>query len=537
MLGVTARVARFVKAKVPAALNSFPNVNLNTLTVAELDAAELFWLKAAQHDAFASQLKQLRSGGAVNPTDSLASLCPQLDAKGLMRVGGRLEKSDLPFETKHPVILPRKHAVTTLVVRNAHEDGNHVRGVNAVCADVRQKYWVVRGREAVKECDSECPMCKLKRRKLATQKMAPLPTARVCIVQRCFGSCGIDFAGPFVTKITRRVTAKRYLCLFTCCSTRAVHLEMTYSMDTAAFLNAFTRMVARRGKPEYVVSDNGTNLTAGEKELRALVEKLDQDEICEQAARQGIDWTFNPPHGPHFGGVFESLIKSSKRAMYATLSQGGITDEELLTAIVEVEGLLNSRPLTYSSSDPKDEEPLTPNHFLYGRVGDRLAPAIVDTTAFGLRNRWRLVQDIVNTAWKRLMKEYLTAQQPRKKWTSQQVNLKSGDIVLMPHPSNERGKWPLARVVEAYESADGMVRSVKVRSKNQFYIRPVTKLAPLERVPITEKLVGETPKSSHGGECSADSVIDRSPVSSASGRRLPARKVKTAAATRHLAAV
>ena len=124
--------------------------------------------------------------------------------------------------------------------------------------------------------------------------MAPLPEARLGTSLRCFGHCGVDFAGPFVVKLTRKVTAKRYLCLFTCASSRAVHLEIAYSMDTASFLNAFSRMVARRGKPEVMISDNGTNFTSAERELRVLVSTLDQTRIKEQAAHEGMQRRFNP---------------------------------------------------------------------------------------------------------------------------------------------------------------------------------------------------------------------------------------------------
>ena len=180
----------------------------------------------------------------------------------------------------------------------------------------------------------------------------------------CFANCGVDFAGPFVVKLTRKVTAKRCLCLFSCASTRAVHIEVAYSLHTASFLNAFSRMVARRGKPEVMISDNGTNFTSAERELRQLVSTLDQTRIKEQAANDGVQWRFNPP-----GGSFEVLIKSAKKALRAILGESRTSDEELLTAVVEVEAILNSRPLTYCSSDPDDEHVLSPNHFLFGQMG------------------------------------------------------------------------------------------------------------------------------------------------------------------------
>jgi hypothetical protein len=110
--------------------------------------------------------------------------------------------------------------------------------------------------------------------------MAPLPEARLKLPFRAFERVGVDYGGPFLTKQGRRkAKAKRYLCLFTCLNTRAVHFEMAYSLDTDSFINAFIRMTARRGTPTYVVSDNGTNFVGAERELRELLEKFDQDKI------------------------------------------------------------------------------------------------------------------------------------------------------------------------------------------------------------------------------------------------------------------
>jgi hypothetical protein len=159
----------------------------------------------------------------------------------------------------HPVLLPRRHHVTELVVHHFHCQGRHVRGVNGLLSDIRSKYWIVRGREMVKEVQRSCIICKRLRKKPLEQIMAPLPSFRSTTPLRAFLRSGVDFGGLFVTKITRKVTAKRYLCLFTCLTKRAVHLEMAYSLDTSGFLLALLRMVARRGKPEEMVSDNWTN--------------------------------------------------------------------------------------------------------------------------------------------------------------------------------------------------------------------------------------------------------------------------------------
>ena len=137
--------------------------------------------------------------------------------------------------------------------------------------------------------------------------MAPLPRPRVISSMKAFCRVGVDYGGPYLTKQGRgKSTANRYLCLFTCLVTRAVHLEMAYALDTDSFMNAFAQMVSRRGTPSYVLSDNGTNFVSGERELREFVEQLDAEKIVRDSSRfSHIEWHFNPPASPHFGGVVE----------------------------------------------------------------------------------------------------------------------------------------------------------------------------------------------------------------------------------------
>ena len=270
------------------------------------------------------------------------------------------------------------------------------------------------------------------------------------MTMRAFAKCCVDYAGPFTTKITRRVSAKRYVCLFTCSATRAVHLEMSYSLSTTDFLNAFSRMVATRGKPEEVTSDNETNFVGAERELRELVQAMDLEQIADNAASNGIRWNWNPPLGSHFGGVFESLVKVAKKTLKAIVGNAGLTDDELQTAIKEVETLLNSRPLTYEGTDPRDEPVLTPNHFLIGQLGGQLAPQLTDDLTFNPRNRWRLIQNLVKVFWRRWREEFLATLNTRKKWTEAKDNLKVGDVVLVVDQNAPRGKWHLGRVEEVF---------------------------------------------------------------------------------------
>ena len=193
---------------------------------------------------------------------------------------------------------------------------------------------------------------------------------------------------------------------------------MSYALDTDSFINAFTRMTSRKGTPTYVISDNGTNFVGAERELRELVEALDADRIAQETSKyRPIDWKFNPPCAPHFGGVFEALIKSAKKAIKVILGDADVSDEELHTAICGAERLLNSRPITYVSSDPNDLSPLTPSHFLVGEIGGPFAPEALDCEqTYNPRKRWHRVQQLLGQIWKRWRKEFLPSLNVRKKW-------------------------------------------------------------------------------------------------------------------------
>ena len=261
----------------------------------EISKAETFWIKQAQ--AFPGEENE----------GSLTRLNPKNDGDGLLRMDGRLRFADeLPYSTRHPILLPKDHPVTRLIVVDAHKRLGHGAGVEQVLTELRSCFCIVKGRRLVRSVTEACAECQRRFTKKMGNQM------RLQSSLKAFEQVGIDYGGPFLTKQGRgRTRAKRYLCLFTCPTTRAVHLEMSYSLDTDSFINAFTRMTSRRGTPTYVSSDNGTNFVGAERELRELVEALDTDRIMQETSKyHPIDWKFNPPSAPHFGGVFEALILS-----------------------------------------------------------------------------------------------------------------------------------------------------------------------------------------------------------------------------------
>ncbi|XP_045031860.1 uncharacterized protein LOC116918548 [Daphnia magna] len=342
----------------------------------ELKSARLLLIRVSQRDSFPDDLSSLRKAKSVRPESRLLKLAVYLDDAGIIRVGGRLENAPISAEARHPAVLEPKHPLTRLFIRWAHISVAHGRA-DRTLAEVRARYWVLKGREATKSVITTCIYCSRMRAKPFQPMMAPLPAERVQPFSPPFTRIEVDYLGPFPISIGRR-TENRWIALFTCLSTRAIHLEITPSMDVDSFLIAFTRFVSRRGAPTDVFSDNGTNLTAGERELREAVTRLNDVKIAGQLARKEIRWHFSPPAVPHFGGVWERLVRSCKEALRAILGQQTVKEETFATVVIEVEGLLNNRPLTDLGADPQEFEPLTPNHFLLGRPNPHLPADVID---------------------------------------------------------------------------------------------------------------------------------------------------------------
>ena len=241
----------------------------------------------------------------------------------------------------------------------------------------------------------------------------------------------------------------------------------------------FLSFANRRGYPLQMTSDNGTNFVGANRELRELIEKIDKQKIEKSTVSHDLKWNFNPPAAPHHGGVFEIMIKAAKRAVYAILGNADVTDEELMSAFIGAEALLNSRPLTYQSASPNDITPLTPSHFLCGELGRRAAPVPTNEDRHP-RTRWRRVQELLRHFWRRWLQEWLPSLSTRKKWTSSNREFTVGDVVIVMNKDTARGNWPLGRIVEVHPGIDGHVRVVKVKVGEAILLRPITALCPLE---------------------------------------------------------
>ena len=226
-------------------------------------------------------------------------------------------------------------------------------------------------------------------------------------------------------------------------SIRAVHIEVVHSLDTDSFLNALRRFIARRGQPVQMRSDNGGNFVKGEKELREAIAKWNQKKIHSFLLNENIKWVFNPPAGSHHGGAWERCIRTTRKVMKALLKEQPLDDEGLLTLLAEVESIINGRPITKVSDDPKDCEALTPNHLLLLRAGPNLPPGLFVKEDNYSRRRWRQVQYLADVFWRRWLREYLPALQERQKWGATKRNFAVDDVVLVVDDAVPWSSWPL----------------------------------------------------------------------------------------------
>lgn len=451
------------------------SMGAHKLTLDDLTNAETAIVCFCQSQGFPDEISMLKNHQNVNikKQSSIFKLDPILDQE-VLRVGGRLSKVAMPEEAKHPVILPKNHHVSRLILEHIHRRVGH-SGRNHMLSALRQRYWLPCANSLSRKVISDCVTCKHLRAKVGEQKMADLPKDRITPDMPPFTQVGVDYFGPITVK-RGRSTVKRYGVIFTCLASRAVHLEVAHSLDTDSCINAFRRFICRRGQVSELRSDNGTNFIATEKELKEALKTWNQDKIEQALQQKGVKWTFNPPAAPHHGGVWERLIRLLKRVLLAVTKHQTLDDESLHTVMCEVETILNSRPLTTVSDDPNDLEALTPNHLLLLKVQPILPPGIFKQDDVYARRRWRQVQYISDLFWTRWVKEYLPLMQERHKWNRIRRNFMQGDIVLVADASAPRGSWMMARILETKPDTRGLVRSVTLQTRTNVLERPISKI-------------------------------------------------------------
>ncbi len=339
----------------------------------------------------------------------MTALSPFLDEEGLVRGRGRLSAAAaLPRDVREPLLLPKSHPLTLLLLRHAHEvEQKHAGGTAAALNTFLSRFWTPRPRAQMYKLVRDCVHCRRRLARPQRPPQAPLPQLRLPAEDGpvAFATTAFDCAGPYRVKRARSYE-QHYMLLATCCHTRAVRLEALSDLSVDAFLMAFTRLSARGVNPTTVLTDNGTNFVAANRLLTELGGAMQRGNI--EARKPAIRWLFNPPLASHYGGVFERLIGAAKAALYHALpSHFSLSLEQLQTAFAEVEGLLNTRPLAYVGTDGSEISVLTPNHFLAGSASIPIISAPWPRLAGGLVKRWEATQRALEVFRQRFAVEVL----------------------------------------------------------------------------------------------------------------------------------
>ncbi len=489
LLRVTAYLLRLSRGRL-AIEHQSQEVDPKLVQPSELVMARNFWVGQMQKECFQSTLNALKKKKSLDKRNKLKGLLPFVDDEGLLRVGGRLQHSDLPEEARHPLIIPRKHKLTELLIRNVHEEAYHA-GPDWTLYHVRQMYWLLLGRKTVLSALKSCILCKRWRASLAQQAMAPLPAVRTREALP-FEKIGLDFAGPcYVIRDQNKQDdqeTKNWIALFVCMVTRAVHVEVVSDVTAEAFLRAFRRFCARRGIPVELWSDNARTFEKANKELMELWTMQEMNKVFKMVSDQGCSWRFNTPSAPWQGGVFERLVKLIKDPLKKIISTTVVTHDELVTWVTEIEGIVNGRPLSSVTENCEDTLPISPNMLLWGhelrhfpnKVAKRTRPEPQRSTP---EMRWRKRLALRASFAQAFRKDYLMELQNTSKWLEEHENIQVGEVVLIDNLEKDKSTWPLARVVEVIQGRDGLVRNVVLKTAKGIIRRPVQRLAPLEVAP------------------------------------------------------
>ena len=463
------------------------------VTSTELEEAMAIFVIYAQrtHEDTRQAYNCCVSGEQVK-SPKLTGLHPMIDGRGVMIARGRFpetaEKIDLAI---HPIILPNhKSELTRKLVGHVHQRMGHV-GAEQTLYVLRQKYWIMGGRRTVKSVLNSCLPCRIFKAKPMSQTMAELPVERLSLADP-FTFIACDYLGPlYYTDRDKGGRHKAYICLFSCLSTRAVHLELTKTLTTEGFLVAFNRMVARRGWPQKVYSDNARTFTRADKAICNALADMDWGKVTGQQPSSGVntvEWTFTAPRAAWWGGVYERMVGLVKERLKRSLGKAHLDYAGLDNVMVNAEAIVNSRPLGVLKDEFDEPTPICPGHFLMGRP-----PAMAPERAY--QEEAMKQEDVLYMAkrkrsqtkrfWIDFQRDYLAELQIRQKW-KEVVDLDAlkGAVVIVRNDQAPKLEWSKAIVTEVTPGRDGHVRSCEVRLPNKKLIRrAVQSLALIQQGP------------------------------------------------------
>ena len=450
-------------------------------------------VRAVQHDSFAPEISFCRGNPKVIPSgmkvvsSKVQQLKLFLDERGLLRVNTRLGNALIPESAKEPMLLPKHHHFTSMVIWRIHTRLKHA-GVDRTLAEMRQMYWVPQGRQAIRSILRQCGKCRMmSAAPYPILAPPPLPDFRVQRVE-CFHSTGVDFAGPLVIGTLSNVKRKRkqkkgttkavekdldrkvWLVIFTCAVSRNVHSEVLDGMTVADFMHGLRRFVARYGPPALFYSDNAPTFECVAKELPQV---LAHPRLTKYLNTRKITWKFYVQKAPWMGGFIERVVGLFKSAIKRVLGRARLDYQEFVTLICELNGMLNSRPISYVYDTVGEEEPITPSKLWCGK-NITMFPPFYEARFEGYDpeicvKRMRYLDKVLTHCWNRLSSDYIVNLSERhlsRNLPNEGRQPKVGELVLVKNDKLQRGQWKIGRVDKVTPGPDGVIRRVELKLPN-----------------------------------------------------------------------
>lgn len=428
-------------------------------------------IKKCQNDAFEKEILILKSKRKLPKNNLLYKLSPFLDENEILRATSRISFNEKNVQIYgqnriFPILMPNNHKLTHLIILKQHENNFHMLE-NTVITKLLKKYYIPNIKSTVRKViKNNCMMCKRLNFRPEIPMMGNLPSYRLAYHVTPFTYSIIDLAGPIFVKNYRNRDVKRYIFVYGCLTTRAVHLELLEDLSANSTLLALQCTINLRGAPKRIVTDNGTNFI-GAKNILDIAQTEWNSQLLEKGMIvEPIEWDFAPAKAPHQQGAVErmvGLVKTALSKLITSLNRNPhrYNDFQMRCILCEIIGMLNSRPISMIPIEGTNNHYLTPNQFLMGKQNVQTVP-ISNRQISNLTEYWLDIKILTNILWKHWLNAYIPSIMMREKWFDKKSPLKVDDIVLVADPSLANS-WRLGRIIAIKLGSQDQVRSVTIQ--------------------------------------------------------------------------